>query len=117
MTNAKFVLLCFQSFSFLQEECIWKIRTDTMFKSHEVTFKLGEWSQDVTMDGRTVTFKVEQEGPNRLVEIQKGNGKTTKLVRDFSKEGMEIYLKVNDVESSSAFLRQVQGDSWDMDKR
>eukprot|EP00095_Tigriopus_kingsejongensis_P000744 maker-scaffold273_size229271-snap-gene-0.9 protein:Tk00744 transcript:maker-scaffold273_size229271-snap-gene-0.9-mRNA-1 annotation:"fatty acid-binding protein" len=86
-------------------ECRWKIYTDTLFKSHEVNFQLGQSGRDVTMDGRAVNFVLHQTGPNTLVEEQTSGGKTTRLVRTFSREGMEVDLSVNNVTSSSTFYR------------
>jgi hypothetical protein len=94
--------------------CDWTLRTDTLFKSHTVKFRLGENGTDVTMDGRSVEFVVEKTGPNQLVEVQKSGGKTTRLVRDFSEERMDVTLTINAVVSSSVFGRHnlMSADEW-----
>ncbi len=91
-------------------ECQWTVRTDTLFKSHEVSFNLGEWGSDVTMDGRAIKYVVSAgEGPSklsRLVEVQEDDKVSTTLVRDFSDAGMTVTLTVNGVVATSFFSRQ-----------
>ena len=77
-----------------------------MFKSHELNFRLDEWGDDVTMDGRAVRFKVSRTGLNTLQETQEGGGKTTSLLRRFSSDRMEVKLSVNHVEAVSVFKRE-----------
>lgn len=91
----------------MQGRCSWTVRTDTLFKSHEVTFRLGEAGRDTTMDGRTIDFVVERPRPNALLETQRSRGKTTTLLREFSADAMRVTLRVGDVVSTSVFLRQV----------
>jgi hypothetical protein len=45
----------------------WSIRTDTLFLSHEVDFKLGEPRTDTTMDGRNIEFVIRQADANKYV--------------------------------------------------
>ncbi|TRY70774.1 hypothetical protein TCAL_04841 [Tigriopus californicus] len=87
------------------QNCTWTITTDTLFKSHEVSFRLNQPSTDITMDGRLVSFVVNQTGPNTLVEQQTSGDKHTLLVRQFSANEMKVALNVNEVRSTSIFYR------------
>merc|ERR1711983_626245 len=42
------------------EDCIWTIQTDTIFKSHSVSFKLNSNISDTTMDDRAINFVMHQ---------------------------------------------------------
>ena len=85
----------------------YKILTDTIFLSHEVSFHLNETVFDKTMDGRSIKMVVTQSHPNQWIEIQTSltNGKETKLIRTFTPSQMYVQMRVGNVESSSAFLR------------
>ena len=90
------------------EDCLWKIRTDTLFKSHEVEFKLGERQTDTTMDGRSIAFIVDQDGPYKLVETQQSLDEqktSTTIIREFHKDKMLVKLSVKDVHAFSVFTR------------
>lgn len=90
-----------------QHDCEWTIRTDTIFKSHEVTFKLNEEKQDVTMDDRKVAFVIYQPKSNQWVEVQKDHENiTTSITRDFYEDNMRVALLVNDVGAVSFFRRR-----------
>ena len=86
----------------------WNIRTDTMFRSHEVSFALNETVSDTTMDGRSITMVVILSKPNQWREVQTSltNGKETTLVRNFLPNKMDIKMLVGNVEASSTFLRR-----------
>ena len=43
----------------------WTIRTDTLFLSHSVRFRLNEPGKDTTMDGRKIEFVIRQTDTNR----------------------------------------------------
>lgn len=91
----------------MQPDCEWTIRTDTIFKSHEVTFKLNEEKHDVTMDDRNVDFVIYQPKSNQWVEIQKDKDNvSTSITRDFYEDNMRVALLVNDVGAVSFFRRR-----------
>ena len=77
-----------------------------MFKSHELKFRLDEWGDDVTMDGRSVKFRIRRTGLNTLEETQESAGQRTTLLRTFSPDRMEVKLRVNQVEAFSVFKRE-----------
>merc|ERR1712038_1888891 len=52
------------------DNCDWTMRTDTLFKSHTLKFRLGVPGTDVTMDGRRVKYVIRRTGLNQLIEEQ-----------------------------------------------
>ncbi|CAB4058047.1 unnamed protein product [Lepeophtheirus salmonis] len=56
--------------SSVDEGCLWKIRTDTIFRSHEAEFKLNEESTTTRMDGQTVRFYIQK---GRRLQINRKN--------------------------------------------
>ena len=95
-------------FIHFQNDCDWTIRTDTVFRSHEVSFKLNEKKIDTTMDNRKVEFVVHQPKSNQLVEIQKSLATqiSTSITRNFEKNQMSVELLVNGVAAKSYFKRR-----------
>ena len=89
-----------------QENCLWTIKTDTTFKSHEVSFHLNEKTADITMDGRNVEFIVSQPQSNQWVETQTDGRVTTTITRHFGEDIMRVELKVNEVTAESTFRRR-----------
>ena len=81
--------------------------TTTVFKSHEVKFKLLEKKNDITMDGRQISFSISLSASNQWTEIQTGsNNLVTTIRRNFYEDRMEVLLQVNDVTASSIFKRR-----------
>nr|ADD24392.1 Fatty acid-binding protein, muscle [Lepeophtheirus salmonis] len=95
--------------SSVDEGCLWKIRTDTIFRSHEAEFKLNEESTTTRMDGQTVRFTFKKEGDFKLIEKQTNIGGpdvSTDIIRDFSDSSkMKVNLHVKKVNASSVFYR------------
>jgi len=110
----------------------WTVRTTTLFKSHEVSFNLGEPVNDTTMDGRNVEMTVKDTTPsggdpqgtppvwtetqvsldwnfNRL--SPQDGGKTTQLIRTFLADKMTVDLSCGQVQASSVFHRRPSIDS------
>ena len=76
-------------------------------------FRLGVPGTDVTMDGRRVKYVIRRTGLNQLIEEQTSDGTTTKLVRDFTADGMGVTMSVNDIVGSSVFRRShLEVDDW-----
>ena len=88
--------------------CTYTLRTDTLFKSHSVSFQLGLAGTDVTMDGRRVDYVFSRPAANKLLEIQTSGGKTTRLARIFYPDRMEVEMEENDDRASSVFERAEQ---------
>jgi hypothetical protein len=60
------------------------------------------------MDGRTITYKVDQTWPNQFVETQYyGDNRVTTITRTFNKDHMAVILVAGDVTASSTFARQL----------
>lgn len=92
--------------SIFNDDCFWKINTDTAFKVHSVTFKLGQPVDDTTMDGRSIQSLITRPAWDRLDETQTGDV-TTHISRTFTKTAMKLNLRVNQVTATSTFIRQI----------
>jgi len=89
-----------------EDPCLWTMRIETAFKNHEVQFHLDEEIKDhITMDGRVADVTYSIDGPNTLIEQQKGSKVFTKVVREFYPEFMKVKLMANDVVAHSTFKR------------
>ena len=95
----------------LQTNEAWEIRTDTIFRSHVVQFKMNKSLVDKTLDGRKVTMLVTKQNgnENRWIEKQKDidNGKENTIIRDFFHDRMMVNLSVGSVRSFSTFVRKI----------
>ena len=98
----------------LQSNEAWEIRTDTIFRSHVVQFKMNKSLEDKTLDGRKVTMLVTKQNgnENRWIEKQKDidNGKENTIIRDFFHDRMMVNLSVGSVRSFSTFVRKIMKD-------
>ena len=98
----------------LQINEAWEIRTDTIFRSHVVQFKMNKSLVDKTLDGRKVTMLVTKQNgnENRWIEKQKNidNGKESTIIRDFFHDRMMVNLSVGSVRSFSTFVRNMLKD-------
>ena len=88
----------------------WTVGTETVFKSHQISFALNETVTDTTMDGRSIKMVVKATSPNQWKEVQTSlaSGKETTLIRTFLYDQMHIEMFVGNIKSSSTFLRRVQ---------
>jgi hypothetical protein len=74
----------------------WTIKTSTIMKSMELSFKVGEQFSETTPDGREVDSIVTVDG-NKFVCVQtakKEGEKSTKSIRDFNDEGCVLTMEV-----------------------
>ena len=98
----------------LQSNEAWEIRTDTIFRSHVVQFKMNKSLEDKTLDGRKVTVLVTKQNgnENRWIEKQKDidSGKENTIIRDFFHDRMMVNLSVGSVRSFSTFVRKIMKD-------
>ena len=98
----------------LQSNEAWEIRTNTIFRSHVVQFKMNKSLEDKTLDGRKVTMLVTKQNgnENRWIEKQKDidNGKENTIIRDFFHDRMMVNLSVGSVRSFSTFVRKIMKD-------
>ncbi|KAM4772037.1 fatty acid-binding protein, brain [Rhinophrynus dorsalis] len=74
------------------------IRTQSTFKNTEISFKLGEEFDEATADDRNCKSIVNLEG-DKLVHVQKWDGKETKFVREINDGKMTMTLTFGDIVS------------------
>ena len=88
--------LIFFSFKVTEADGQWTIKTSTIMKSMELSFKVGEQFSETTPDGREVDSIVTVDG-NKFVCVQtakKEGEKSTKSIRDFNDEGCVLTMEV-----------------------
>ncbi|XP_075718506.1 fatty acid-binding protein, brain [Rhinoderma darwinii] len=74
------------------------IRSQSTFKNTEISFKLGEEFDEATVDDRNCKSTVNLEG-DKLVHVQKWDGKETKFVREIKDDKMVMTLTFGDIVS------------------
>jgi len=74
----------------LEENGQYTLKSSSTFKNTSVTFRLNEPFDQETPDGRKVKATITLEGDNKLIEVQEGQGKTSKIVREFSPEEIKM---------------------------
>ncbi|XP_053565110.1 fatty acid-binding protein, brain [Bombina bombina] len=74
------------------------IRTQSTFKNTEISFKLAEEFDEATADDRNCKSTVTLEG-DKLVHVQKWDGKETKFVREIKDDKMVMTLTFGDIVS------------------
>ncbi|CAJ0950946.1 unnamed protein product [Ranitomeya imitator] len=74
------------------------IRTQSTFKNTEISFKLGEEFDEATADDRNCKSTVNLDG-DKLVHVQKWDGKETKFVREIKDDKMVMTLTFGDIVS------------------
>ncbi|XP_056880448.1 fatty acid-binding protein, brain-like [Takifugu flavidus] len=67
------------------------VRTQSTFKNTEISFKLGEEFDETTADDRNCKSTVSLEG-DKLVHVQKWDGKETTFVREI-KDGKMVMVR------------------------
>ncbi|XP_023779796.1 fatty acid-binding protein, brain [Cyanistes caeruleus] len=72
------------------------IRTQSTFKNTEISFKLGEEFDETTPDDRNCKSVVTLDG-EKLVHVQKWDGKETNFVREIKDGKMVMTLTFGDV--------------------
>ncbi|TWW54627.1 Fatty acid-binding protein, brain [Takifugu flavidus] len=68
------------------------VRTQSTFKNTEISFKLGEEFDETTADDRNCKSTVSLEG-DKLVHVQKWDGKETTFVREIKDGKMVMIIK------------------------
>ncbi|XP_027031589.1 fatty acid-binding protein, heart [Tachysurus fulvidraco] len=80
------------------------LKTVSTFKSTEIKFKLGEEFDECTADDRKVKSVVTLDG-NKLVHVQKWDGKETSLVREIGENTLTLTLTLGDVVSTRFYVK------------
>ncbi|XP_075577974.1 fatty acid-binding protein, heart isoform X2 [Pelecanus crispus] len=78
------------------------VKTQSTFKSTEITFKLGEEFDETTADDRHVKSVVTLDG-GKLVHVQKWEGKETLLVRELKDGKLILTLTMGNVVSTRTY--------------
>ncbi|KAI1895717.1 hypothetical protein AGOR_G00109120 [Albula goreensis] len=74
------------------------VKTLSTFKNTEICFKLGEEFDETTADDRNCKSTVCMEG-DKLVHVQKWDGKETKFVREVKDGKLTMTLTFEDIQS------------------
>lgn len=83
----------------------WTIKTTSTFKTHEITFKLGQEFDETTFDGRNVKAIITRQD-NTLTEKQTDPSGASTITRDFSTPGKMIeQLSANDVVAKQSYTK------------
>ncbi|XP_046891688.1 fatty acid binding protein 7, brain, b [Hypomesus transpacificus] len=72
------------------------IKTQSTFKNTEISFKLGEEFDESTADDRNCKSTVTMDG-DKLVHVQKWDGKETTFVRELKDGKLVMNLKFEDI--------------------
>ncbi|XP_071396829.1 fatty acid-binding protein, heart [Centroberyx affinis] len=80
------------------------LKTKSTFKNTEINFKLGEEFDETTADDRKVKSLVTLDG-EKLVHVQKWNGKETSLVREVNGNALVLTLTMGDVVCTRNYVK------------
>ncbi|KAL6095533.1 fatty acid-binding protein, brain isoform X2 [Pungitius pungitius] len=78
------------------------VRTQSTFKNTEISFKLGEEFDETTADDRSCKSTVTMEG-DKLVHVQKWDGKETKFVREIKDGKLVMNLTFEDIHAVRSY--------------
>ncbi|XP_060798895.1 fatty acid-binding protein, heart [Neoarius graeffei] len=81
------------------------VKTVSTFKSTEIQFKLGEEFDETTADDRKVKSVVTLEG-NKLVHVQKWEGRETSLVREVDGNKLTLTLTLDQVVCTRFYVKE-----------
>ncbi|KAG7327964.1 hypothetical protein KOW79_007908 [Hemibagrus wyckioides] len=83
------------------------VKTLSTFKNTEISFKLGEEFDETTADDRNVKSTVSLDG-DKLVHVQKWDGKETKFVREIKDGKMIMTLTFEGIEAVRTYEKAVK---------
>ncbi|CAL8086330.1 unnamed protein product [Calicophoron daubneyi] len=81
------------------------MKTESAFKTSELTFKYGEEIDEETPDGRTVKTTFTKDSEFQLTQIQKHPVGDTKMVRQFDGDTMSMTVEVHGVLATRKYQR------------
>ncbi|XP_076152214.1 fatty acid binding protein 7, brain, a [Alosa pseudoharengus] len=81
-----------------QEGDKFMVKTLSTFKNTEISFKLGEEFEETTADDRKVKAVISMDG-NKLLHVQKWDGKESTFVREIKDGKMIMHLTFEGVEA------------------
>jgi len=82
-------------------------KSESLVKTSEIKFKVGEQFEELTADGRKVLSTMTQTAPNVMVHEMKGTdgGKDSVCTRKFLESTMECVCSVDDVVTTRIYDR------------
>ncbi|KAH0617613.1 hypothetical protein JD844_016040 [Phrynosoma platyrhinos] len=80
------------------------IRTETVFKVNEISFRLGQEFEETTMDNRQAKSIITMES-GTLIQVQKWDDKHTILKRKLVDGNMVLECTMNDVTCTRVYAR------------
>ncbi|MFT7811108.1 fatty acid-binding protein, heart [Arapaima gigas] len=80
------------------------LKTQSTFKNTEIKFKLGEEFEETTADDRKVKSVITLDG-NKMVHVQKWDGKETTLLREVNDNNLMLTLTLGDVVSTRSYVK------------
>ncbi|XP_066529625.1 fatty acid-binding protein, heart [Hoplias malabaricus] len=87
-----------------QEGDVITLKTVSAFKTTEVKFKVGEEFDETTADDRKVKSLVTIDG-NKMVHIQKWDGKETSLVREVNGNSLTLTLTLGEIICTRSYMK------------
>ncbi|KAK0145932.1 Fatty acid-binding protein, heart [Merluccius polli] len=81
-----------------------KLETKSTFKNSEINFKLNEEFEETTADDRHTKSLITVDG-NKMMHIQKWDGKETSLIREVNDNTLVLTLTLGDVVSTRHYVR------------
>ncbi|XP_051020356.1 fatty acid-binding protein, brain [Acomys russatus] len=72
------------------------IKTQCTFKNTEISFRLGEEFEETSIDDRSCKSVVQLDG-DKLIQLQKWDGKETNFVREIKDGKMVVTLTFGDI--------------------
>ncbi|XP_063039943.1 fatty acid binding protein 7, brain, a [Engraulis encrasicolus] len=78
------------------------VKTQSTFKNTEISSKLGDEFEETTADDRKVKSVLTMDG-NKLVHVQKWDGKETKFTREIKDGKMIMHLTFEGVEATRTY--------------
>merc|ERR1712058_163488 len=84
-----------------EENGLYTFKQESLVKTSEIKFKIGEEFEEVTADGRKVMSKMTLTAPNVMVHEMKGTngGKDSTCIREFLGATMVATCTVDDIET------------------
>jgi len=84
------------------------MKTESLVKTSEMKFKLGEQFEEITGDGRKVMTTMSVTAPNTILHQMLGTdgGKDSFCVREFMAEKMKCVCQVEDVITTRMYERK-----------
>ena len=85
------------------------IKSESLIKKSEITFKLGEQFQENTVEGKKCLSTVTETSPNTLKHERLGTagGKDTVCIREFLPDKMKCVCTVGDIETTRVYDRLI----------